>query len=443
MSDNPFNEPQDDERTILRLPKGGRVAPAAGPAAPAAALPDAPTAVPQVGRSAVLRAATPLLDLLARIGSRSTPVQDAQALRERAILALQAFDADCRAAGVPADQLRAAHYALCVALDDTALATPWGQSSSWAANSLGSTFHHDVRGGERFFAMLDGLQKEAARFHPVLEICYLCLSLGFKGRYRLDPRGGTELERIRENLFQHLRQLGGPAESGLSPQWKGVDAPHRGPDRRVPAWAIAAVALSVLALGYAGLSRWASVRGDDLQARMVQLPPSQPATIQRAVAAVVPPAMPASAGDLAARFRGFLQPEIERGLVTVQGDAQRLMVRILSRGMFESGSAQVQPGAQPLLQRVGQALREEPGRVLVVGHSDNQPIRSVRFPSNFELSAARADAARQLLAGASGQPERFTSAGRADTEPLGSNATPEGRDANRRIEIVLTRAEGR
>jgi type VI secretion system protein ImpK len=80
--------------------------------------------------------------------------------------------------------------------------------------------------------------------------------------------------------------------------------------------------------------------------------------------------------------------------------------------------------------------------VTVLGHSDNQPIRTVRFPSNFQLSAARADAARAVLAAAAAQPDRFSSAGRADTEPLASNDTPEGREQNRRIEVVLARAEG-
>jgi type VI secretion system protein ImpK len=78
-----------------------------------------------------------------------------------------------------------------------------------------------------------------------------------------------------------------------------------------------------------------------------------------------------------------------------------------------------------------------------LGHSDNQPIRTVRFPSNFQLSAARAESAKAILVGVTGQPERFASAGRADTEPLAPNDTPEGREKNRRIEVVLTRGEGR
>jgi type VI secretion system protein ImpK len=77
--------------------------------------------------------------------------------------------------------------------------------------------------------------------------------------------------------------------------------------------------------------------------------------------------------------------------------------------------------------------------VLVIGHSDNQPIRTVRFPSNFALSAARAEAARDAILRGLNDPARITFEGRADTEPVTSNATPEGREANRRIEVLLRR----
>ena len=79
----------------------------------------------------------------------------------------------------------------------------------------------------------------------------------------------------------------------------------------------------------------------------------------------------------------------------------------------------------------------------MLGHSDNQPIRTLRFPSNFQLSAARAESAMNILVAVAGQGERFTSAGRADTEPLAPNSTKEGRELNRRIDVVLTRGEGR
>lgn len=457
MSDNPFSEPDDSDRTILRSggitpqqpPQGARP-----PAQAAAAAPLPPSAprlageadnLPRVGKSPMAAAAAPLLDLLARLGAgpQALQVSQPEEVRERAVRALQAFEAECRAIRVPDDQLRAAHYALCAALDDTALATPWGQSSSWSARSLSSTFHQDVRSGERFFDLLAGMQKDPGRYLPALEICYLCLALGLRGRYRLDNRGGAELERIREGLYQLLSKVNGAWERELSPRWKGVDAPHKGPGRSVPPWVAAAVVVFILAMGWLLASRWINNRGDELQQRVAQLPPLKAPVIQREAPPKPPAAAPAAAPDAVDKLRQFLAPEIAEGLVVVEGDAQRLLIRVMARGMFESGSAELQPRFVTLLGRIGQALRDEPGKVMVLGHSDNQPIRTVRFPSNFQLSAARADSAKSVLAGAAGQPDRFASAGRADTEPLAPNDTPEGREKNRRIEIVLTRGEGR
>ncbi len=142
------------------------------------------------------------------------------------------------------------------------------------------------------------------------------------------------------------------------------------------------------------------------------------------------------------KLRQFLAPEIAQGLVTVDGNAQRVMVRIKNRGMFPSGSATVDARFQDILRRIGDALRDEPGAVQVLGHSDNQPIRTVRFPSNHALSEARAQAAMEVIVAANGTPARFRAQGRADAEPLAPNTTPEGREENRRIEVVLLR-EGR
>ena len=460
MSDNPFSEPEDTERTVLRVPGSKRPAAPVQPAtaeAPASTAPSRPMTgpsarlageadvLPKVGRSPMAEAAAPLVDLLARIGAGGQGLHAANGddLRDRAVRALQTFEVECRAAKVSDEQLRAAHYALCAALDDTALATPWGQASNWASRSLSSTFHQDVRSGERFFDLLAGMQKEPGRYLPALEVCYLCLSLGLRGRYRLDPRGSAEIERIREGLYQVLSRLNGAWERELSPHWRGVDAPHRGPSRSIPAWVAGAVALAVLAFGYVFAANHVNSRSDDLQQRLTQMPPTALPTIARTTVPVPPTVAPSSAPDVGDAFRRFLAPEISEGLLTVEGNPQRVLIRINGRNMFPPGSAELEPRFVKLLGRVGEALRTEPGRVNILGHSDNQPIRTVRFPSNFQLSAARAETARGVLAGTTGQPERFSSVGRADTEPLVPNDTAANRDVNRRIEIVLTLGEGR
>jgi len=136
-----------------------------------------------------------------------------------------------------------------------------------------------------------------------------------------------------------------------------------------------------------------------------------------------------------------LQPEIAAGLVSVVGTEAVPIVRVRNHGMFTSGSAEVQARFDSLVERIGTALKDERGRVQVIGYTDNQPIRTVRFPSNFQLSAARAHAAAEILARTIGDPSRITIEGRAGADAIASNATAQGREENRRIEIVLQREQ--
>jgi type VI secretion system protein ImpK len=457
MTDNPFDEAEDNDRTVLRGParpvaqvgpQGGAAAPVPPQSSPVFSAPPlagGAESVPHVGTGPLAATAAPLLEIVARIataGMNAAP--DPAGLHERTIHALRRFEADAQAAGASADEMREAHYILCAALDDVVLATPWGARSGWSVRSLGSTFHNDVRSGEHVFDRLAAMQREPGRFRGALEIAYMALSLGLQGRYRLAPQGPAELDRIRSGLYQLLINLRGAAEKELSPHWRGMDAPHRRPGHSVPAWVAAPVALALVT----GVWFWAfhdtGTRAEELEARLAALPPGALPTIDRS-APPVPPAPPpppppqAQRADASGSLRRFLAPEIARRIVTVESDAQRLMVRISNPGMFASGSATLNPEFEPLMRRIGEALKEEPGAVQVLGHSDNQPIRTVRFRSNAALSQARAEAALTVIQRANGDPSRFMAEGRADSEPIASNATAEGREANRRIEIVLRR----
>jgi type VI secretion system protein ImpK len=480
MSDNPFAEPDDSDRTVVRGPGGAAPPPRPQPAGPApyrpagpgpvGGMPGLPTGagpgagaaprgdsaprlageadqLPKVGIGPLVAASQPLLDLLARLANAGTTAPpQGQELRERTLRAFAQFEKDAQELGVSQEQVRAAHYILCASLDDVVLSYNWGQGSVWSVQSLVATFHQEVKSGDRFFDVLAGMQKDPGRWKDALELTYFCLALGFQGRYRLSPRGASELERIREGLYQLLTQVRPPWERELSPHWKGVDAPHRGPRKGVPAWVAACVAVFALGMGYAWLANAMNEGSDGLYERMAALPPGMVPEIVR-TAPPQPPApppappafLPPPPPDFLMTLRQFLKPEIDQGLLTVFGDGRSVTVRLKGTGMFASGSATVEPRFIPILQRVGQGLRTEPGRVQVIGHSDNQPIRTVRFPSNFHLSQARAEAAEQIIAAASGEPARFTAEGRADAEPIADNRTAEGREQNRRIEVTLLR----
>ena len=449
MSDNPFLEPDDNERTVVRPAPGGR-RPAAPP--PGAA---PPPETAEIGRAAavaggaesvamavnpLVAAAAPLLQLLARLPN-TIHHPDPGELRERAVRAIHTFEERARDLGLPPELLPPAHYALCASIDDVVLNTPWGATGVWDTNSLVSIFHKEVRSGERFFQLLGQMRQNPGLYLPVIELMYLCMSLGFQGQYRLSPRGPAELDRLREETYAVIVRQRQAPEPALSPHWQGLAAPYRGARPTVPLWVAASLGLALLAAVFVWLSLTLSATADDLFARMLNEPPSKMPQIVR-VATVAPPP-PASVAPPPPppvdQLCTLLAPQVKQALVTVICTPPNPIVRINSRGMFASGSATIDPRVVPLLATIGAALKREQGTIQVIGYTDNQPIHTLQFPSNFDLSAARAQAARALLSHALGDPARITAAGRGEADPLNDNKTPEERAENRRIEIVLHR----
>jgi type VI secretion system protein ImpK len=458
MSDDPFSEPDDSERTVIRPVPGGRrpaATPAPQPAAPSpfASRPAAPPVQPMApmtaaapmaaegaetisfGLNPLVSAAAPLLQLLGRL--RTTYSQpNVDDLRERTIAQVRTFERQARDTGVPLEQLRPAHYALCASIDDVVLNTPWGSSGSWGARSLVSSFHQEVRSGERFFQLLNQMKENPGNFLPVLELMYMCISLGFQGQYRLSPRGPGELERLREDLYTIIVRQRQALEPALSPHWQGVNAPYKPARAVVPSWVMGAAALVIVGGLFIWFSTGLNAASDDTFGHMLSAPLSHMPNIQRAAPVRPPPPPPVVQPE---PLYVFLKPEIDQGLVTVLGDHSMPIVRIHNTGLFPSGSATVSPNYIHLLQRIGEALKAEKGPVEVVGYTDNQPIHTVQFPSNFQLSKARAEAARDIIVRALGDPGRVSAEGRADADPLQPNTTPEGREQNRRIEVTLRR----
>lgn len=443
MSDDPFADLPDADRTIIRPRPGGAARAATATAAPPPRGPDAVPrgldgTLPLVGVNPLMRAASPLLAAIVRLRGRANH-PDPDGLRRSMVEAVREFEQRALQTGMDTRSLRAARYALCATIDDLVLSTPWGSHSAWTQQSLTSLFHNEVSGGERFFDILEQMEREMGRHGDVVELMYLCIALGFEGRYRVLPRGAATLAELRDNVFRIIRARRPEYERELSPHWRGVGTGYAGLRNRVPLWAIGSGALLLALLIYLGFNLLLGSASDGTYARLAGLPPAGPASVVRAAVAPPPPPSPAppAPSGTAARLRQFLAPEIEQKLVEVVEDAQAITVRIANRNMFASGEATLNGGYLPLLDRIGRALQDEPGRVLVVGHTDNQPIRTARFPSNWQLSAARAETVARLIAAKLSDPSRVKAEGHADNEPLASNATPEGRQQNRRTEIVV------
>jgi type VI secretion system protein ImpK len=441
--DDPFAEPGDAERTVIRPNPGGRRPVDAAPAVTPAVAPPPPVAAaksialaPLAKLNPLVNAALPLLDLAVQIKNRAVH-NDVESLRDRVVAEVNAFERRITPLGLSLQTIRAARYALCAMMDDVVLNTPWGSRSLWTQKSMVATFHNEVVGGDRFWDLLNQLKQDAAVNLDLLELLYLCITLGFEGKYRVTARGASELILVREDLYRLIRNNRGDFERTLSPHWEGLGAAYRGLRQRIPNWLVALAALGILALFYALFTFLLNGRSDTAYEALNALPPTSPVVLAR-VAPPPPPPPPAAATQT---LRKFLEAEIKAGLVNVREDAQTITVNIRGRGVFPSGSAEIDPAFLPLLGRIGEAVNVEPGAVDVVGHTDNQPIRSVKFPSNFHLSLARAQAVVAMLKQAVKDPSRLTVEGRADSEPIAPNTTPEGREQNRRIEVVLTKTQ--
>src|SRR3977135_3016103 len=378
MSDNPFAEPEDDNRTVIRPTPGRRRAPPTVPPGQAGGeqppRPDPPAARPvamaegtentAIGEDALTAAAAPLLQLMARLRNTANP-PDSGDLRERTVRQVRIFEQEARDKEVPLEQLRPAHYALCASLDDVVLNTPWGSGSgTWSERSLVSTFHQEVRSGERFFDVLKQMCANPGKYLPVIKLMYLCMSLGFIRQHRLSRRGVGDINRIREETYVVIVRQQKAAEPDLAPHTKGIDAPYRPARFRLPLWVGGSARLGSLG----GLFLWFSIglnaTSDDLYARLQTAPPSRMPTITRTpvvepTPATTPPRPPQP--TVLDRLRKFLQPEIDQGLVEVTGTVGQPLVGITGRRMFPSGSATVNPRFKTLLDRLGLGWQQEPG----------------------------------------------------------------------------------
>jgi type VI secretion system protein ImpK len=437
MTDN--NDPFaafGSDRTVIkpsagRAPRAGAAAPEAAPAATAAPTgreaPLAMDALMTASMNPLVAAAAPLLAAGPRVRTTARHPNPA-GLKDALADGVRKFEAQARAQGLSNEQVVAGRYILCTFLDECAASTPWGGAGAWSAQSLLVQFHNETWGGEKVYQLMSKLAENVDANRNLLELLYVVLALGFEGRYRVLDNGRAQLDSVRERLVQMLRQSRGSYEKALSPRWQGVEQREARLHEGLPLWVMASVVALLLGVVFAGLR---FKLAGDAEGPFSMLAALDAKAAQ--VAAVTPPPPPVAPKP---RLAGFLKPEIDAGLVQVQDLADRSIVIIKGDGFFEPGSAVVSGRVLPLLGRIAQALNDTPGRVLITGHTDNQPIRTLRYPSNWHLSQDRADAVKAEV-GKTVKPERMRAEGRADSEAVADNGSPQGRAKNRRVEITL------
>jgi type VI secretion system protein ImpK len=209
-----------------------------------------------------------------------------------------------------------------------------------------------------------------------------------------------------------------------------VHAPARRPAGALGLWATACGLALLLAGAYIAFSVSLGGLSDPVTREIAQL---------KAPAAVAP-ARPAAAAAAAPspKLAEQLAAEIGRGAVADEAGKSTIVIR--SDRLFASGSARLEASVEPVVMRVADALDRVPGAIVVTGHTDDVPIRTARFPSNWELSTERAASVAKLLAAKVKESGRISTEGVADSAPAAPNDSAANRARNRRVEIILRSA---
>jgi type VI secretion system protein ImpK len=379
-----------------------------------------------IGLNPLVQAASPLLLLAAQM--RDTVSMDVAGLRRHAMDEIRRFEEQARAAGIPSEVVLSARYTLCAGLDEAVLSTPWGNQSEWAQHPLLVALHREAWGGEKFFDMLDRISQDTPRYIDLMELQYLGIAFGFAGKYQIQERGQEHLQQVQHDLYRKIRDYRGQPAPGLSLHWRGLEDRRNPLMRHVPWWLVGVAALAILAIAFTGYYARLAGLADPVQAELAKVgleefsAPTQPVPVR------------------GPSLKQLLAADESSGVLSVEETGNRTRVTLLARDLFPTGSASVNPAYNDAIDRLTMALNKVPGRVLVVGHTDDQPIKSFRFKDNFELSRERAVSVVTLMQERIDNRARLTWNGVGSSEPrYRPESDPENRARNRRVEIIHVR----
>ncbi|OTA20648.1 hypothetical protein Xbed_01176 [Xenorhabdus beddingii] len=374
----------------------------------------------------LVHAANRLLNSIPQI-RHSTDHPDPADLRQKLIDEIRSFEVKCQHAQLAYEVIIGARYCLCTALDEAAALTPWGIRSVWSGSGLLVTFHNETWGGEKFFQLLATLSQQPKENLWLLELINFCLQLGFEGRYRIMDNGRSQLETVKQRLFQLIHSIRGNHPPELSPTLKSITVQNKSWQSPFPIWACAAIVSFFVCILYIGLNWQLGDLTSPVLATIYQTNIPNVSVDDR-VSPSVPPTF---------NLQEMLRNERTAGLLSVNDAADRSIVTLKGDGLFRTGSIQIKSNYLAVIKHIAQTVNNFKGEILVIGYTDNIPIHSASFASNYALSLARAKSVKRELQKYLDQPERVRTEGRGASNPLVPNDTPNHRAKNRRVEIIL------
>ncbi|MEM7293204.1 MAG: type VI secretion system protein TssL, long form [Pseudomonadota bacterium] len=262
------------------------------------------------------------------------------------------------------------------------------------------------------------------------------MDLGLEGTYRRHPDGRNQLARIRASLYTDIKSYRSEPTGALSPTCSAVKNRENPLVNHVPHWVIGAVCASLVLVAFVGGQTVLSSRAVDVSDQLTQI---------QGKLMLSPISLPKleTGPTIVERLRDFLDEDQARGQVEIAETPTHAIVRLRGDGLFPSGLATVNRGFLATLERVVATLDGIRGPILVRGHTDNRPINTIKFPSNWHLSKARAEAVAQLLRAGLADPARVSIQPRGAKEPIVSNDTLQNRARNRRVDILVAKRANR
>nr|WP_049868937.1 type VI secretion system protein TssL, long form [Paraburkholderia phytofirmans] len=421
----------DDRATSAGMEKKtGDSASGAKPELPATLLASIPAGEPQAARlqavedatNPLLEAARPLLRALADMPDNLdlTAIDQLHLLLKQEVRTFQRL---CEQANIRRDHMIGARYCLATALDEAAGKTVWGQRETgveWLRKGLATEFHEDRQGGDKVYLLIGRLMNEPREHLDLLEVIYRILSLGFMGRYRHEADGARKHDAVRQRLYNEIQTQRGVVPIALSPR---VQSDSRGQRLSVYDFPVR-ITFAVLGLILLGLFGWFKYHllnhGASVEKQITDIGHLTPPA----------PRLP--------HLKELLKNEIAAGTVSVDEDARHSSVTFRGDAMFPPGGVNVNASMGPLIAKIASEIGKVPGKVTVTGHTDNLPIRSRQFASNDALSEERATQVMQMLQASGVAAARLEAIGGGEANPIGDNATAQGRAQNRRVEITVT-----
>lgn len=331
----------------------------------------------------LIEAAKPVL-ILANSMQQTTSQLSTDSLINKFSLLINNFEENAEKNGAKYDAIQAAKYCLCTFVDELAVRAGWADET-WSKNSLLVSFYDETWGGERFFEIIQNLKQDSDKNTDLLEFMYLCLQFGYKGKYQVLNNGELEIDKIKRDLLALIHSKR-PDQTANLFKHNPIITNNIQRKRRlaIPLWVVGVLGAVALGVGYFTMQWSLGDKFNTASTKVNSLKLPSVITKQQDTQKTV-------------RLRPLLENEIARKLVSVEDFQDRSTVTILGDGLFESGSAQIQDQYYPVLAAVSQALDSVEGQIIVTGYTDNQPIQSLNFPSNWHLSQARADAVKEIL----------------------------------------------